>query len=223
MNTIKFSIFLFLLTISLPGFTQERVNRPKLKFEASSDTLTKATGWAYNETLGEWIDYENSISDDKNSKQNYKVCDLFYQNQNFSKLYTKSILHKGLKYYIFIIEKCASFKADFKKFDGYIFTDDEYQKLSNLQNIVELRTFGNVSQILKSNSIDETLFLDLIQSELLKEEEKFKANYIFPVMKSSEGMIRFYLPDFFWESNIYNFDKAYFEVDPKSFSKIILK
>jgi hypothetical protein len=223
MNTIKFSIFFFLLTISLPGFTQERVNRPKLKFDSSSDTLTKATGWAYNETLGEWIDFENSISDNKNSKQNYKVCDLFYQNQNFSKLYTKSILHKGLKYYIFIIEKCASSTADFKKFDGYIFTDEEYQKLRNLENLVELRTCGKVSQILKSNSIDETLFLDLIQSELLKEEKDFTLKDIFPVMKSNEGMIRFYLPDFFWGDNNYNFDKAYFEVDPKSFSKIILK
>ena len=77
MNTIKFSIFFFLLTISLPGFTQERVNRPKLKFEASSDTLTKATGWAYNETLGEWIDYENTISDEIKQKNQYSFSFLY--------------------------------------------------------------------------------------------------------------------------------------------------
>lgn len=223
MNTIKFSIFFFLLTISLPGFTQERVNRPKLKFEASSDTLTKATGWAYNETLGEWIDYDNAISDEIKPKKLYTFCEIHSLKPNFKKIYTKKIIFKDEKFYVLIVEKCATYLEDLIGFDGYIFTDMEYQKLSNLENIVELRTCGKVSQILKFNSIDETLFLDLIQSELLKEEKNFTSSFIFPVMKSNEGMIRFYLPDLFNEYRNYNFDKAYFEVDPKSFSKIILK
>jgi hypothetical protein len=219
-----FKLLLFLVTLSSVLYGQERVNRPKLKFEACSDTLSKAIGWAYNETLGEWVDFENSISDDKNIKKNYSICDLCYKGQNFLKLYTKSTFYKETKYYIFIVEKCASsFNLDVKKVTGYIFNNEEYQKITNIENIVELKSCGRVTVINYANSFDENVFLDLIQSEIIKEDKEYSPHYIFPLLKSKEGMIRFCLPDFFSNYFPYNFDKAYFEVDPKSFSKIILK
>jgi hypothetical protein len=62
---------LFFLTQQV--FGQERTNREKLSFVTSSENkLSKATGWAYNTALGEWVDYENVISDDKDFKVKYK-------------------------------------------------------------------------------------------------------------------------------------------------------
>jgi hypothetical protein len=222
MNTIKFSIFLFLLTISLPGFTQERVNRPKLKFEASSDTLTKATGWAYNETLGEWIDYENSISDDNHYKKDNGRLEPYikyatYQNFNF--ITSQTLKFKGIKFYLLSINKTDDTS---ERTFGFIFTENEYQKLNKIDSIVDLKT--NIMVIFPFHEeFNETLFLDLIQTALNTESTEYASTYLFPVMKSKEGMIRFYLPDLFNEYRNYDFDKAYFEVDPKSFSKIILK
>ena len=52
----KLTIIAILLTSSLLYvFAQERINREKLSFDMTSGTLSKATGWAYNSTLGEWI------------------------------------------------------------------------------------------------------------------------------------------------------------------------
>lgn len=235
MNTIKFSFFFFLLTISLPGFTQERVNRPKLKFEASSDTLTKATGWAYNETLGEWIDFENVISNDKKYKEEYASLDISmrsYTKQNFNFINFKQLTFKGLKYYILTINQYSGkytypeVYIDWNHFEhtvGFIFTENEFQKLNKIDSITELKTKIKISVGSKYEQYNETLFLDLIQTALNTETTEYAPTYLFPVMKSKEGMIRFYLPDDFSKYNSYNFDSAYFEVDPKSFSKIILK
>ena len=50
----KLTLITLLMTGSLlQVFGQERVNRKKLSFDTTSETLLKATGWAYNSTLGE--------------------------------------------------------------------------------------------------------------------------------------------------------------------------
>jgi len=56
-------MILVLVTNNLIGQTRE--NRKKIYFHNQSDTIKKAIGWSYNSTLGEWIDYENVICNDK--------------------------------------------------------------------------------------------------------------------------------------------------------------
>jgi hypothetical protein len=232
---------LVLITLLMTGslfqvFGQERTNREKLSFDTTSGTLSKATGWAYNSTLGEWIDYENVISDSKDYKDKYKSLQGQWMmsriSQNFQKVQTKTVTYKGTIYYVLIVEKWSgryeypSIQEDwytFKQTIGYIYTKEEYQKLMNLDTLVELKTKYMVNMGSKYEKYDETKFLDLIQTELSQEKSKYSSEYTFPIMKSKEGAIRFYLPDSFSSYSKYDFEKKYFETDFESFTKIILK
>ena len=225
-----------MLSISLSNvFSQDRVNRDKLNFEASSGTLLKATGWAYNSTIGEWIDYANVISEDRDYKDKFKSLQGAWMmsriSQNFLNVQTKILTFKETKYYVLIVEKWSgeyaypAIKEDwytFKKTIAYIYTEQEFKKLQNIEGLVELKTREVVSMGSKYEKYDETKFLDLIQTELSKEKSKYAAEYTFPIMKSKEGAIRFYLPDYFSTYTKYDFEKEYFETDADSFSKILL-
>lgn len=234
-------INLTLITLLLAGnlfqaFGQERTNREKLNFVTTSETLSKATGWANNVTLGEWIDYQNVISDSKDYKEKYKSLQgewmMSRTNQNFQKVQTKTINYKGTTYYVLIVDKWSgryeypSIKEDWYTFSesiGYIFTKEEYQKILNLEGVAELKTLYKASIGSKNEVYNEEKFLDLIQTELAQEKSKYSSQYTFPIMKSKEGAIRFYLPESFSSYTKYDFEKKYFETDFESFNKIILK
>lgn len=220
----------------LQVFGQERTNREKLSFDTTSGTLEKATGWAYNSTLGEWIDYENVISASKVYKDKYKSLQGSYMmsqtDQNFLKVQTRTVSYKGTTYYVLIVEKWGgryeypSIKEDwyeFKETIGYIYSKEEYQKLLNIESLVELKTKYMVSMGSKYEKYDETKFLDLIQTELSKEKSEYSVEYTFPIMKSKEGAIRFYLPDYFSTYSKYDFEKEYFESKFEEFTTVILK
>lgn len=234
---IKLTLITLLLTGTLfQVFGQERTNREKLSFDTTSGILSKATGWANNSTLGEWIDYKNVISDSKDYKDKYKSLQGEYMmskiSQNFQKVQTKTITYTGTTYYVLIVDKWSgryeypSIREDwytFKQTIGYIYTKEEYQKLLNIESLVELKTQYMVRMGSKYEKYDETKFLDLIQTELSKEKSKYSSEYTFPIMKSKEGAIRFYLPESFSTYSKYDFEKKYFETDFENFTKIIIR
>lgn len=237
---MKKIILLFIIFLPLISFSQERVNRPKLSFESVSYTLTNATGWAYNSELGEWIDYENVICASKDYKDKYKTLLGKYMmskyQQNFITIQTKTFSFKDEKYYTLIVDKWAGsyeYPAIQKGWEeytvkiGYIFTEDEYNKLKNLENdIIELKTSYSTRFSLRFDKYNEIKFLDLMQAELTREKSKYDSEYILPIMKSKEGNVRFYIPDNFNqrnEYNRYNFEEKYFETDIENFSKIIIE
>jgi hypothetical protein len=229
-------IALFIVGSITQAFGQERTNREKLIFETASGTLINAIGWANNTTLGEWVDYVNVISHDKDYKLKYKSLQGAYMmsntRQNFIKIQTKTVTYKGAKYYVLMVDKWngryeyPSIQQDwyeYKETIGYIYTEKEYQKLFNLVSLVELKTQYIVKLGSKYENFDETKFLDLIQTELSQEKSKYSDEYIFPVMKSKEGAIRFYVPDIFITYSNYDFENKYFETDLENFTKIIIK
>jgi len=228
-------LVLLFLPIILLG--QERVNRENLKFDKISKPLTKAIGWEYNATLGKWIDYNNVISQNTRYKEGiYRLEKGRYMmsnySQNFIKIQTKSVIYKGTEYFVLIIEKWKGEFVDinihecewrsYRQTDGYIFSKEEYRKLHNIENMVELKTKYMVS-IGEREKYNETNFLSLIQTALEAEKREDSTEYIFPVLKSTEGTIRFYLPDSFSSDSKYNFDIKYFETSFQIFSNIIIK
>lgn len=223
--------------MTLQVFGQERANREKLSFVTSSENkLSKATGWAYNTALGEWVDYENVISDDKNYKDKYKLLQgsymMSHSSQSFQWLWTRTILFNGTVYYVLIVNRWSgayqypSIQEDwyeFKETIGYIYTKEEYQKLLNIESPLELKTKYKVSMGSKYEKYDETIFLDLIQTELSKIKSAYSPEYTFPVMKSKEGAVRFYIPESFSTYSNYDFEKKYFECDFETFVNTIIR
>jgi hypothetical protein len=228
----RISLLLVLLFVPVVLLGQERINREKLKFVKISKPLEKAKGWEYNATRGEWVSYNNVISQNK-GKLNSRTM-MSSNSQNFIKIQTKSVTYKGADYFVLIINKWNGeyvsiniHELEWRKYRqtfGYIFSKEEYQKLNNIENLIELKTKYMVSidifPITKPYS--ETEFLDLIQTELETGKSENSTVYIFPVLKSTKGDIRFYLPDSF-SKDAYDFDKKYFETSLKSFSRIIIK
>ena len=80
MNKIIYLLIFLLFPMNL--FSQSRINREKITFSGSSQMIKLATGWSYNEKLGEWIDYKNVISDDKMYKTTYKSLVGGYLSEN---------------------------------------------------------------------------------------------------------------------------------------------
>ncbi|MFV7236010.1 hypothetical protein [Flavobacterium sp. ZB4R12] len=235
-NKIKVTILGIMAVSFMQVFGQDRVNRQKITFDQKSEIMSKAIGWAYNTKLGEWVDYINVISNDKDYKDKYKNLQGAYMmshtKQNLSTIQIKTITYNETKYFVLIIDKWngrykyPSIKEDWREFKvtiGYIFTKNEYDKLANIENILELKTKYLVNMDLEYEKYDEIKFLDLIQTELSKEKSEYSGEYKFPITKSKEGAIRFYMPDSFSSYSKYDFEKEYFETDYANFSKILIK
>jgi hypothetical protein len=234
----KVLVFIFCF-IPFLTFSQARVNREKISFISKSEILIDATGWSYNSQLGEWIDYKNVISKDKDYKERFKALQGSYLmshcDQNFISLQTATITVDSILYYVLIVWKWygryeyPAIMEDwekYKKVEGYVFSEDEYQNLYNIANndsIVQLITKKQVEISLSYDTYNETKFLDLLQTEI--KNKSLYGDYVFKVMKSEEGMIRFYIPihSIYSEKDKYNFKDEYFETSNQKFSKIIIK
>lgn len=235
MNYKQLFLFLFIV-LNNNIYSQERINRVKLSFDTSSNKMYFATGWEYNTTLGEWINYQNVISSDKSYKEKNKILQGRYQmsreSQNFLSLETKKLTFKGVEYFVLIHEKWRGEYEypsiyenwyEYKTTFGYIFTSEEYKKLYNIENITELKTDKVVLLGTRYEQYNESNFLDLIQNELNESAKSYSSYYTFPIYKTIKGEIRFYLPETFLSYNKYDFEKAYFETDSTNFNKIILR
>jgi hypothetical protein len=218
-------------------YGQARNNLPKLIFDNSSDILSKATGWGYNSEHGEWIDYDNVICSNKTYKTIITSLAgvgyiLSHYYQNFITIQTKSLTFENTKYYVIIIEKWyglyryPSIWKDWiesKRRHGYIYTEEEYNKIKNISGMIELRSIAHIE---KDNEED---MLDNIRNFLMKRkkpEDIYESRYsvdIFPILKSQEGMIRFYIPMDYLAYERIDFEEAYFETEPENFEKMILQ
>ena len=227
--------------MTMVSFGQDRVNRDKLSFLNESGKFTSAVGWSYNTTLGEWVDYNNVIENNKSYKEKYKVLQgsymMSHRTQNFISIQTKTIMFKDNKYYVVLVEKWngdykyPNIREDWRIYKttyGYIFTETEYNKLNNIEDVINLETQYVVSMGSSYEEYDEVVFLDKIQTDLSSEKSKYSTTHTFPIKKAENGDIRFYVPNSFSTSqySLYNkvdFDKEYFETTFDNFIKFIIK
>ena len=232
---------LMMCLITMVSFGQDRVNREKLSFLDKSNQLTTTVGWSYNTTLGEWVDYNNVIENDKTYKEKYKSLQgsymMSHRTQNFISIQTKTLVYKDIKYYVLLVEKWngdyqyPNIREDwriYKTMYGYIFTETEYNKLNNIDGVMNLETQYMVSMGSYYEKYDEIVFLDKIQTNLSSEKSKYSSTYTFPIKKTETGDIRFDVPNSFSTSsyssyNKVDFEKEYFETTFDNFSKFIIK
>ena len=236
MKKILLLLTLFLSVSSV--FSQTRTNRSELRFINSSEKLYSSTGWMYNEKRGEWVDYENVISDNTDYKTKYKSLlgewMMSRSEQNFKYIETKSFNINEKSYFVVMVKKWngeyeyPSIHTDWytwEEVQGFIFTEEEYSKILDFNGEIKLETRYHVHLGSKYEEYDETVFLDLIQTEL-NSDTRYGSTYTFPVLKTKSEeteVIRFYIPQVFASYSNFDFEKRYFEVYPSSFEKIIIR
>lgn len=221
------TVFLFLLNV----VAQERVNGTKPAFAAESGKLESATGWAFNTADQKWVDYPNMISSDKDYKGKNAISmsgtAQSMTDQSFLSIQTKTLNYKNKKYFVILVEKWAgrqkyshSSYTKVQETTAYIYTDKEYNKILNLTKPVSIKT--NMAVNIESSDLTETGLISEIHKQI-DDAYKPSRQYIFNVMKSTEGKIRFYLPEKFGYSDAHDFKNEYFETEPENFNKIVLK
>ena len=233
---ILFGCFVF------TSFSQSRENRQKLSFKDSSEKLTSSTGWSYNETLGEWVNYDNVIEKDNRYKTTWESLNgefmMSHKQQNFISIQTKSLIFNDEEFFVLLVKKVngryeyPSIREDWYTWEevrGYVFNKIEYDKILEFDGEIKLKTKTSIDlEIPQFGDYDEPLLLDLIQTEMNKEKSKYSPEYTFPILKTtSDGseVIRFYVPNY-WSStrsSSYDFDKEYFETTIPEFNKIIIR
>lgn len=218
-------------------FGQTKKDSLQIQFSEKSGTLKEAVGWGYRISSEEWIDYRNVICNRHDYKKKYKSLEgsdyMFSEyKQNFDSIVTKSLIIDSIPYYVLIVHKTTGqYKYPNMKIDwsphkvtyGYIFSKEEFSKLDSIIEPIELTTKRRISMGSKNIKYNEKAFFNEIINELRIEKSGHAVNYIFPIMKSDKGNIRFFTPEPFSEKNKYDFDRKYFEASPENFGKLLIK
>lgn len=227
----KLFLTIGLAAISAIGFGQARENRAELEFDKSSQILLESTGWYFNNSTGEWVENQNFINDKHYDQQGSLLS---YMNQNFLTLETKVVNHNGKNIYILILQKWSgSYKypriredwQSYKTYNLFFFEETEWAQLSSIEGNILLKCSYQTSfRTDREGSIEDT-----VQYILQNSYAKYPCDYVFSILKSEEGQIRYYLPyrDSKYSTEYpvnygdkFDFEKSYFETTPENFSKI---
>lgn len=230
----KLLLILISLVFTNSVFGQDRVNRPKLSFDGGSEILSTSVGWMYNETLGEWVDYQNVISKEKRYKEQYKILQGPYlmstSKFTFNTLQIKTLTFNGSKYYVLIMDRWRgryrypSIQEDwiqFRSIDCYIFSESEYLKLKNYEKVSFIT---EIKFDLEFQAYDEVKLLDIIQTSLSNETNRSTSstmNYSMFIAQTDKGQIRFLTPNLYFSFDKIDFEKTYFETSKINFDKLI--
>lgn len=224
-------ICMVICSFGLIAHGQERVNREKVHFTHQSEVLLNATGWAYNETLGEWIDYKNLISDDKDYKTKYKsLCESPYMKSrcsNFNSIQVKTFTYNGAEYVCLIVNawrgawKYPAIREDWYEYkvDIYYFlSKKEYDKLFALSSIItEIQGWSEIQYEYNSEPAEDFV-ISAIKKKKEKDWWKSEQETVLQVYKATDGSIRF----LFESPNKYfaGIEKKYFETTEKEWVKL---
>lgn len=233
-------LLLFFVSFGLISFSQERQNREKILFQKESDVLDQATGWSYDDIMGEWLDYKNVISHDISYKREFKELQGEYMNsffyQNFISMQTRILILNGSVYYVLITKKYAgsydypSIKEDWRTYvrvEAWAFTEKEWYKTKDINGILQLKISYSAA-LGRYEQYDDDKIIAQIQNDMTKNHGDIEC--IFPIF-ATNGKIRFYLPvcgakpgtpTYKYYKPDFNFEKGYFETDSSNFNKILI-
>lgn len=225
-------IRLLLLTVTVvmchiaATLAQDRVNREKISFSESSETLKEATGWAYNKTLGEWVDYTNLINASPAYKTKSKSLVGYIRSQtpqNFSNLQFHRLVVNNNIYYVLVINRLSgryrypAIREDWivsKETVAFIIDEDSYESIFNETGIVEIR-----GRVFSTTSGVGDEFLAGIFNTVTGADYTSRIEWVFQKLVTEDGSkVRFRLP----ESSLVrkNFEENYFETSKEEFLKL---
>lgn len=254
----KIILYIF-LSISILSHSQDRSNFDKLKFSRKSLLLTTAVGWCLDEyDSGEWISTYNCIDGQSRRNNNIPIRisnrKMSLSNSNFITMQFAEIEFNKELYYILLIEKWEGYFEYpsigegwifYKTKHGYVFNNEEYHKILNLEN-------GNEVILTPYNKVASSGEACLTQDILMSlKNDVFNTSFnnkdlsstdFFSVLKTGNGKIRFHIPNGKYPKkiaielnkervnylkiashNINDFDNEYFETSQSNFNKIILQ
>ncbi len=215
-------------TLGLIAHGQEHVKREKIHFTRQSEVLLNATGWAYNETLGEWLDYENAISHNKVS-QTLELSPFTKSHlPNFNSIQVKTITYNDVEYIMLIVNVWKGYYEYPEIMEGwhtytanvyYFLSKDEYNKLFNLTNkITEIKGWTETN--VESPSYPEEEFV--ISKLKLQQKDinswHFEPKTFLQVSKATDGNIRFLFEA--PSKYIAGIEKKYFETTEDNWCKM---
>lgn len=250
MAIIKKRNYLFLLLCvicSVSIYAQPRVDGGvTAKIVKSSQVVTSIVGWEYNMAHKKWAGYYNTLNN-LNRRNNNKVpiklspsdmsgCD------NVISLQFKLVIFEGDAYYMLCAPRyigtwryptiCEDWFYS-KVTCLYIFTSEEYAKLKNLQegiNVIKTIKFTNYDE---RDSFGIHFDFNSAFNELFESKDKLFEDdpMTWYVKKEDEKTIRFQCISYakletgkvYDIANSPNFDMRYFEISYNNFSKLFIK
>lgn len=219
---MKKYVLSLVLFYSLIASAQDRVNRPKIKFDSSGETISSVTGWSFNKESGEWVGYQNLISSDQYKNYPSLKGSRFHKSNcsgmTFESLVFKKIIYSDTSYYVLLVDaiegsyKYPNIKQDWESYNilkGYVFTEVEFNRLKNYQNGTIYFSVGGSRY---DYSQGEETVLNKIITTLQNKEYFFESGYQMKLAKTEDGKnIRFLLPQSVYSS--VDFSKNYFEIE----------
>ena len=198
------------------AYGQERVNREKIHFTNQSEVLLNATGWAYNETIGEWIGYENVIYHNKEYQTSGPTIYMKSHLPNFNSIQAKAITYNGIEYVCLIVNQWRGYyeypeiREDWQTYTVnvyYFLSKEEYNKLFKLTNkITEIKGWSD-SYVESVTYSEEDFVVSKIKSQQNSKSSLYKPYTFLRVYKATDGNIRF----LFKTLSEYPIENNYFE------------
>lgn len=252
----KISYFVLLSIIPMLALAQERVNPLPLSFSKSSQTLDYAVGWLFDQDgTDKWLCNVNCIGifpQNNSSKTPIKRSgrQMSLSENNFIALQFKTLTFKDDVYYILLVKKWDGLFeyptigkgwVYYQSTFAYVFNEVEYQKIYDIEGEVYLKAYdkiGKFGESFEAANILISLKNDVFNNSFQKDKNEYP--YYFPILKTSEGKIRFHLPTSkdtkeiadkkkkenpslsFLYKHFISFNEEYFETSLSNFNKLLI-
>jgi hypothetical protein len=214
---------------------QNRENRQNHSFIQKTERVISATGWAFNDKTGKWVENKNVIYD-KPNQTNW----ISHLPQNFYWIQFTTIQHEGITYYVLLYENRGGYYKYPSIHEGweeenrthfFIIDSKNYNKIKDIVNSKQQKSISIRSEL--SGHIDDAL--TSLGGEYLYNEDNLLAKITTTINNQhimdyerclvvnsqqvqGKDVIRFRLPEACPSSSL---GQWYFEIELDEFKKLL--
>lgn len=217
----KYFMAIALCLVCAISFGQDRVNRVKLSFGNEGYVLDKVIGWAYDNSVGEWIDCVNLIEE---NKQYIKFATspswMSHRFNNIISLQFKTVTCNDIPYYVLVWEKWDGAYKYPSIYEDWEFWKTKLFMMFTEENMRDLRNLTNDPITIKVSTpsrkrYDEREDVDVIQASM---SNSFQSESSIIIYKATDGSVRFMFKQYSLFDSI---DNQYFEISETEYLKLI--